>query len=792
VRIRVPLWLRSATRRPAAAVSVLLVIVVAVAAASCGPIVLRAVEQSALTSAVSDAPAGSTDTVIGDQTSASRSLTEATGAVETAADSLSGSGLFRAAVVTAESPFTVAWRAMAAVASAGKASGEARLVARSDGCTAFPVVIGRCPMRDREVLMPAGDIGTGGVRVGDPLVIGAVRPPSIYTVVGGYDPSRSSALLLGSTNPQVGVGQPVGPDLVLTMSGVARQPGPFAVSARAALLPGQLTVDREPAARAAVVTAQQATIAQAASLSFITGLPDLLDRVDAERRAIATLIWVVTAQAVALAWFAAVVVMQLVARVRARDWALGRLRGLPPGPWLSSVFAEPAALLLIGAVAGFGLGVLVCEYVIGRYLFAGTRIEPWRLPVLVAAGLAVAGLAVGLAVASIRPARAPLASVLREGADQPRASRLVVVAEAVVLVATAASIYQLRAAGSLVGVSAGLGLLAPALLATAVGLVAIRLISRLVRRRTRRPARGASGLLAWRPAARIPFELQRNVVVAITVALAVLATQLAALSTRNQRLLADAVVGAGTVLHVQVPAGRDLLQLVRAADPSGTEAMAAAERGTAENGTSRVVAVDADRLARVSTWRSSWAGVPGTQLAALLHPPAPAPVTLRGSRVQVALADILITGGNINSEIVAAPTPSVEIVVADSAGWQQVTMGDLGPGTATTLAGRMDCRQGCRRDEHRRAASRGLRRHTARYHALAAFRHHYGRRRWWQRERRRVGLRIAGHRGGPNRVSGTDIRSCRCARSTAGADRCRRHSRPRRRLPRRDGGNRPR
>jgi hypothetical protein len=166
-----------------------------------------------------------------------------------------------------------------------------------------------------------------------------------------------------------------------------------------------------------------------------------------------------------------------------------------------------------------------------------------------------------------------------------------------------ASVYQLIAGNTLTGRSAGLALLAPGLVALAVGLLTIRVVAGAVRRRTVRPARSVAGLVIWRQLARVPSALQRNVALALAVALAVFATQLGALSLRNRTARAEGIVGAATVAHVRVPAGQNLLQLVRKADPSGAAAMAVAERDAPSDGdVSRVVAVDTTRLARVAAW----------------------------------------------------------------------------------------------------------------------------------------------------------------------------------------------
>ncbi|MGI8882057.1 MAG: FtsX-like permease family protein [Jatrophihabitans sp.] len=527
----------------------------------------------------------------------------------------------------------------------------------------------------------------------DPPGPGAVR----YAVVGTYDPARSAASRPAVGDPSPGFGDLGAPVLVFSVVGLGRVPMELSVSARSMVVAARLRLDQEPAVRASAAAVRQAALAQSVPLAFSSGFAGPLDRVDADRRAVGGLISVVTVQAVALAWFSALVVMQLVARVRGREWALGRLRGVRRRSWLAAVFGEPALLVVTGAAGGLLVGVLACRVAARWWLVGGGRVDPWRAPVLLAVGLAVLGLAAGLAVASLRSARAPLAVLLWEGADPPRVSRSVAVAEALVVAATAAAVYQLSVGGTLSGSSAGLALLAPGLVATAVGLMAVRLVVGVVRRRTRRPVRTVGGLIVWRQLARTPSGLQRNIVVAIAVALAVFATQLGALSVRNQGLRADAEIGAGTVLHVRVPSGGDLLQIVRSADPAGTSAMAVAERDASnDGGTSRVVAVDTERLARISPWRASWAGLSAAKLTALLRPPAPTPILLRGRQVRLDLIDVGFTAEpGPNGPSAGIPAPDLHLIVADSTRWYDIALGALRAGRET-LSAPISCPQQCR------------------------------------------------------------------------------------------------
>jgi hypothetical protein len=333
-----------------------------------------------------------------------------------------------------------------------------------------------------------------------------------------------------------------------------------------------------------------------------------------------------------------------------------------------------------------------------HYLPASTSVEPYRWPVLLGAGLAVLGLAAGLVIASMRTARAPLASLLRESAEPPQSSRTALVVEALVVALAVASVYQLIAGNTLTGRSAGLALLAPGLVALAVGLLTIRVVAGAVRRRTVRPARSVAGLVIWRQLARVPSALQRNVALALAVALAVFATQLGALSLRNRTARAEGIVGAATVAHVRVPAGQNLLQLVRKADPSGAAAMAVAERDAPSDGdVSRVVAVDTTRLARVAAWRPDGSGLTAEQVAQLLRPHRPAPVVVRGTRLTVRLTAVQVTVAPTPVPIPGSrAAPRLNAILAGPAGWQSVPLGVLATGGARAYSAPIDCTSGCR------------------------------------------------------------------------------------------------
>lgn len=677
-----------------AALSIVVIALLTTVASALGPIMLRAVEQSALQQSLSAAGPGRNDIVFTLMTSDSLTIDQAIASTRAVAiDSMPGE-LFEAAITLAETG-TLNWRR----SSTSPTSQRVRVAADPDGCARFVITAGRCANGDADVVVPAADLAVRRTELGASITVGGDQ--RIYRVVGAYDPTRSRSLVLSEVDPvAAGASVTTSSDLVMSIAGQTKLAGPIRVSARLPLIRQRLGLDEVSAARSAVAHARQAALEQGQLFAVDTELPSRLDEVVDDNRAAQTLVLVVGLQAIAVAWFSAIVVMTLVSRVRAREWALGRLRGVRRLNWLVAVFAEPLFLLWIGTVAALGLGTLLARAATHRWLRAGTAIEPLRAPVLLAAGLAVAGLLGALAAASLRSARAPLAALLTEGAEPARVSRFVLIIQVVVLALAGASAYQLRSGESLAADSSRLALLAPALLAAALGVLVIGAASRIVRGRTRRPARSVAGILLVRSLARMPSALQRNVAVAIVVALAVFATQLAALSARNLTLRADGLVGADTVLDLRVPRGVNLRDAVRAADPGGAYAMAVLERRAASDGnTSRIVAVDTTRLPGVMRWHASWAGLAAGQLATRLRPARPGAIAIYGARLTVQVRDLVLTPSSTvpgTQEGPRRPEPYLHAVVSDGFEWDDIDLGLLTPEVSGYSSPLKNCVRTCR------------------------------------------------------------------------------------------------
>ena len=474
------------------------------------------------------------------------------------------------------------------------------------------------------------------------------------------------------------------------------------VTAREVLQPGLALAD-VPALRSSIDATKAAVNQQNRLLALRSDLPDILDRVDTQARAAQVLISVTGVQALFLAIFALVIVLQRVGRARAAEWSVGRLRGVPRHRWLGSIYTEPVVALLLGVPLGFLAGILVARTGVDLTLRPGTPVEPWRWPVVAAAaGTAALALAALVAV-SLRSLRQPLADLIQQQAEARRLGVLGAVVHAVVFVLAAASVYQLVSGGLLSSSGPQLGLLAPGLLALAVAMLAVRTAVVAVSRITTRPPRSLSALVVGRHAARSPSVLNPAMIIAVGVALAIFASQVLALSLRNQALRADAGTGASTVLTVSVPAGGDLLSAVRAADPAGQHAMAVKDSAVGDySGPSRLVAVDTTRLAAVTSWSPAWSNVP--DVAAALRGDVTPAIVLRGTEIEIALTDVRAEASPLPdpsapNAVDPPPPPELVITVETGGAWRTVDLGRLERSTRPGdqgLSADLPCETGCR------------------------------------------------------------------------------------------------
>ncbi|MEU8817100.1 ABC transporter permease [Actinoplanes sp. NPDC048796] len=331
----------------------------------------------------------------------------------------------------------------------------------------------------------------------------------------------------------------------------------------------------------------------AAQLDLDTEAGRLVDQVRGSRLAVAEGVLVAAGQTLLLAWFAVGLAGRFTGRDRRSDAGLLKLRGTTYGAILRLAAGQHLVPLAGGALIGWLAGPLVA------WPFAGgwpVPVELWIAALLsLAAVLAVTlvGLAVLVTVDAIAT-RAPVAVLLRRVPAHRRDWRSGVVDVALVALA-AGAVFQARNGG------AGFGVVAPAMVALAVGLLLARLLRWIADRA------GAVALRAGRIRLGLTaVQVSRQPGVDRVFALAVVAIAMVGLTagvfsagraSRADR--AGAELGAARVLTVTAQTRTQLLYAVRQADPSGRYAMAAVlDTASAPP----VLAVDSARFAAVSAW----------------------------------------------------------------------------------------------------------------------------------------------------------------------------------------------
>ncbi len=698
-----PLWLRSVRGRPQTGLLLCLLSTVAVMTAMLGPLLVRAVDQSTLTDALETGGLEGSSLSVSSDVGAGESHDAARVPVDDALAVLSAgaaASLWQPPVTLVRSTTIVIWSP-----GAGALGTNAQVNGVDDRCDGYVISAGSCPAVKSQVMLSAVDARRQQVEVGDRIRFSLARADDVgVTVVGLYDAAASTSTA-GLVRPGTTAGVLAGikgDALVMSNAQLADLPLPVQVTARSTLQPG-LDLAELPALLESIDATKAAVNRQDRLLALRSELPDTLTRVTAQAGAAQVLILVTGVQALFLAVYALAIVLQRVGRARAAEWSVGRLRGVPRRRWLGSVYTEPLIALLLGLPLGFVAGTAVARWGVDWALRPGTPVEPWRAPVLASASAATVIAVVALVAVSLRSLRQPLAELVQQQAEARRLGVVGAVVHAGVLLLAVASLYQLVSGGLLGATGGQLGLLAPGLLALAVAMLAVRLAVLVVSRITTRPPRTLASLVVGRHAARSPSTLNPAMIIAVGVALAVFATQVLALSVRNQGLRADATTGADTVLTVSVPRDGDLLTAVRAADPSGRYAMAVQESAVGEfSGSARLVAVDSTRLAAVAAWSPEWAGV--ADVAGALRGTVTPAIGLRGSRIEVDLTDVLaeplvLPDPTAPNAVDPAPPPTLVVTVETGGSWRSVTLGQLDRATRPTtqrLTAALPCADTCR------------------------------------------------------------------------------------------------
>ncbi|MFC5004284.1 FtsX-like permease family protein [Dactylosporangium cerinum] len=514
---------------------------------------------------------------------------------------------------------------------------DSPLTLRTGACE-HATIEGRCATAANEVMLSYRTAHWLGAKPGDTVSFEAtdVLGTAQFTVVGIYrpvDPAdpfwSSNAQLIAADLPTGAppeITEPVD-DAILAGPAVFDQMKPeklrFVVDMVAE---PKLFVDNSPSEVRAFLDA--ATVKAANNrLTMYTSIYSTVERVERDRQLLSLGVPVGAFQLLLLCWFALYLAVKYTGDERRPDVGLVKLRGATRGRTWALVGGQSAVPMLAGAVLGLPLGYLVATAVTGAIDDPAVVSQAASLSVG-AVAVAVVGALLAALLAERRSLGATVAELLRQAPGRARAWRDLF--DLVLVIVAGIAVYQVKHRAS--GDTAGLALLAPGLAALACALVASRAITAVAGRlvegalRHGRPARALTAIYL----ARRPGVHRLAALMIVTVALLGTSFLTWDAGQRAGRTRAELEVGADRVLTVRAENRLALLNAVRAADPSGRQAMAVVQ--SLRSGQDRVLLVDSPRLPAVATWRPEY-GMTAEQAAAALHPEAPAPVMVTGGEL---------------------------------------------------------------------------------------------------------------------------------------------------------------
>ena len=578
---------------------------------------------------------------------------------------------------------------------------KAYVLWRQGQCGQVTFAAGRCPRQVGEIAIAADDAARFGVTIGAALpgVLDArtVRVTGLYRV-----PKPHSAYWYGGTyfrhvpgrvDPRLGPIPPTIAAFLVSRPTADLLPG-YAAGADRALSGGRLDIDRVTELAAAVESAQESFLDRPfagptlESLYIETRLPALVAGVvgvdaEVERRAL-----LVGLQLLIIAWYLLYVLVGSNAEQQQAEVALAKLRGHRLRSTFAFALARPGLVVLLAGPLGLVVG-LVAMRVGGAAFLDGNAVFELDTTAVAAAGLAVAGGIVASVLALVGVLRDPVADQLRRVRPGTR-GRAGLVVGVVVCVLAAAAAWESASLGAAAKESS-LGLLAPGLIALALGIVGAQLFvvaSRFWSAATFRPSRLA-GFLASRQILRRAGSGRMVILVVTTVGLAIFASNAWQAGVERRDAQARLEVGAPLAYPVRGGSMRNLLAATRAADPSARALMGVAVLAPpGRTSTERRLAVDAQRFAAVVAWDPSWSTTQLAPLARGLRGDPPPPVTFRGRELQVQLRD---------THLVSAEPLRLEARLETVTGQELTAFFDVvRPGSGAYQAPVPECAGGCR------------------------------------------------------------------------------------------------
>ena len=573
-----------------------------------------------------------------------------------------------------------------------------RFVYRQSVCAHVVVTAGRCLIGEADVIIGEQTARRLKVAVGDSVTLTYAifdpRPsvkfylpdgtPKKFLVVGTYRVPDPGAAYWGTNGyfTAEGPDRPGEPAFVGAASLAAMDHGLTRTSIEGVAGPGALDVDRLPQLRTQFAALQAQVKEIGPPVGLETDLGDLLSRIDAGRAAAHLIVPVLAVALVLLACATIFLAVGYGTEGRRPELAVVALRGARWGQrwWLAT--GENLVAIVAGAVAGCLAGQLLVNAV-AAVRFPAVGADP-SVASLRYAPVALLAAVLTALLAERRQLVTPVTELLRRAPRVPRQTAAIALAASVAVLAVVAG-TQLRISG---GSLTGVGTFAAALIVAALAQGASRALLPFATRYARRSlGRGNLGLaLAGFQLSRRPGAARLFALLVATVAIVGYAASAVDVAARGRDVQAGLGTGADRVLAV-APVGRQqLLTAVRAVDPNGEFAMAVVklpDDGISPDG----LAVDTSRLAAVASWPDD--GPDPKAAAKLLHPNAPAPVTITGADLSL---DLTATGMRVNKPV------SLAVVLSSTAGLGNavVPLGDVQAGRHTYRQNVEVCRQGCR------------------------------------------------------------------------------------------------
>jgi hypothetical protein len=388
-------------------------------------------------------------------------------------------------------------------------------------------------------------------------------------------------------------------------------------------------------------------------LTVTTGLFGVLDQYDLQATEMAAIVAMVDLELVLLTLVVLFSLVVRTAQARQREVALAKIHGFK---WISVLMVgigEPLAVLCLALPIGIGLAWLGVS-LISPVLLAGSSVA--MFPLVVIAGLVGFGGGLFAIAAAVR--RILGGSLLDEvrGIEPHPPAAAWAVWDGVAVALALAGLVELVESGVLAaGRPNPLALFAPALLGAAVAVVGVRGLLLITRPAIRITAgtRFVAGALALRQVLRRPSALRQVLLMTVACSLICFAVETWSVAGTNRVVRADFREGAPRVLQVETGLNVNLVDAVRAADPSGRYAMAVEElQSPSEN----LLAVDARRLADVAFWPPGVSRARVQRIARWLEGKLAPPLLLTGSAVRMTVA---VTGA-------VQPPPDLQINLLDN------------------------------------------------------------------------------------------------------------------------------